>query len=121
MPTVTTPIMTDATGRLIASAIVASSTTPAEMTIADDGVVTQELVANVAYHFTGNITSLTITLGATTGTALYHFDFIAGSTAPTLSIPSTVKMPDGFSIGENTRYEVDILNNYGAVASWTNS
>ena len=118
MPTVTTPIMTDATGRLIASAIVASSTTPAEMTIADDGVVTQELVANVAYHFTGTLTSLAITFASTSGVSQYHFDFNSGSTAPTLTIPQTVTMPSGFTVKASKHYEIDILNGYGAVMAW---
>lgn len=118
MATVTTPIMTDATGRLIASAIVASSTTPAEMTIADDGVVTQELVANVAYHFTGTLTSLTITFASTSGVAQYHFDFDSGSTAPTLTIPQTVTMPSSFTVAASTHYEIDVFNGYGAVMSW---
>ena len=120
MATVTTPIMTDATGRLIASAIAASSIVPVEQTIVDDGDVVQELLPNVAYHFTGNLTSLTLTLGTATGTAQYHFDFIAGATAPTLTMPSTVTMPDSFTVEANKRYEVDVLNNYGVVASWAN-
>ena len=118
MSTVTTPIITDVTGRAIASAILASSTVPAEVTVADDGSVSQELVANTAYHFTGNLTDLTITLGATTGIAQYHFDFLSGSTAATLTLPQTVVMPSGFTVEASKRYEVDILNNYGAVLAW---
>lgn len=48
----------------------------------------------------------------------YHFDFTTGSTAPTVTLPDSVVMPDGFSVEANKRYEVDILNNYGAVMAW---
>ena len=123
MPEVTTPIMTDATGRLIAAAIASSAIIPPEVTVADDGDVTQELLANTIYHFTGALTSLTVTLGAvTTGvTAIYHFDFNCGSTAPTVTLPNTVILPDANSFDASKHYEVDILNNYGAVISWANS
>lgn len=121
MPTVTTPVMTDATGRLIASAITAFATVPAEITISDDGDVVQELVANTTYHFTGLLTSLTITLAATTGTAIYNFDFNSGATAPSLTVPNTIIMPDNFSVKENKHYEIGVLGTYGVALSWSNS
>ena len=93
-----------------------------EVTIATAGAVTQALDANKICHFTGALTSLTITLNAVaSGVAQYHFDFLSGSTAPTLTMPNTVTMPDSFAVEANKRYEVDVLNNYGAVISWANS
>lgn len=92
-----------------------------EVTIATAGAVTQALDAGKIYHFTGAITALTITLNATTGIPHYHFDFLSGSTAPTLTMPGTVTMPDSFAVEANKRYEVDVLGNYGAVISWANS
>ena len=91
-----------------------------EVTVATDGAVNQALEAGKWYHFTGNLTSLTVTLTASASgeLALYHFDFISGATAPTVTIPSTVAMPDSFTVEANKRYEVDILNNYGAVMAW---
>lgn len=91
-----------------------------ETTIATDGAVTQELSPYVLYHFTGTLTSLTVTLGtpATGQIAHYHFDFNSGSTAPTLNVPLTVEMPDGFTVEASTHYEVDILTNYGTVQGW---
>lgn len=118
MSVVTTPVMTDVTGRAIASAILASATVPAEVEIDDDGAVSQELVPNTMYHFTGDLTSLTITLGTASGIAQYHFDFISEATAPTLTLPVTVIMPEYFSIKANTRYEIDIINNYGVFQTW---
>ena len=80
------------------------------------------LDAGKIYHFTGAITSLTIALNAASGVpAHYHFDFLSGSTAATLVLPQTVKMPDGFAVEASKRYEVDILNNYGTVMAWANS
>lgn len=91
-----------------------------EQTITTSGAVTQALDPYVLYHFTGALTSLTITLNTPqTGViAQYHFDFLSGATAPTLTLPNTVNMPDSFVVGASKRYEVDILNNYGTVAEW---
>lgn len=92
-----------------------------EVTVAAAGAVSQTLEAGKWYHFTGALTSLTITLTtpASGELAQYHFDFTSGSTAPTVTIPNTVTMPDSFAVEANKRYEVDILDGYGAVQSWT--
>lgn len=94
-----------------------------EVTVSTAGAVTQALDAGKLYHFTGALTALTITLNAAPSGQLaqYHFDFNCGSTAPTVTIPSTVHMPDANSFEASKHYEVDILNNYGAVISWANS
>lgn len=92
-----------------------------EQTISTAGAVTQALESGVLYHFTGELTSLTITLTApASGVAHYHFDFLSGTTAPTLTMPNTVTMPDDFAVEASKRYEVDVIGNYGAVISWTN-
>lgn len=118
MSTITKPVILDETGQAIAAAIRASSIVPTEVTITDSGAVTAELLPNIAYHFTGEITSLTITLAATTDIPQYHFDFISGSTAATLTLPATVSMPDGFAVDANMRYEIDILRGYGVAQNW---
>ena len=91
-----------------------------EVTVATDGAVTQALDAGKHYHFTGALTALTVTLNApaTGELAQYHFDFVSGSTAPTVTIPATVTMPDGWSVEAGKRYEVDILDGYGLAVSW---
>lgn len=91
-----------------------------EETITTSGAVSQALDAGKIYHFTGALTALTITLNAAASgqIAQYHFDFTTGSTVPTLTVPNTVTMPDGFAVEANKRYEIDILNGYGAVMSW---
>ena len=94
-----------------------------EQTISTAGAVSQTLSPFVIYHFTGAVTSLTITLGVPESGQLahYHFDFLSGSTAATLSLPQSVDMPDNFVVESNNRYEIDILNNYGTVVSWETS
>lgn len=91
-----------------------------EVTVATDGAVTQALEAGKIYHFTGDLTALTITLTAPASGDLahYHFDFSTGSTAPTVTIPSAVTMPSGFSVDANKVYEIDILNGRGVYQSW---
>lgn len=94
-----------------------------EQTISSSGAVTQAISPYVIYHFTGALTSLTITLNAASSGQLaqYHFDFNCGSTAPTVALPNTVILPDNNNFDANTHYEVDILNNYGVVSAWATS
>lgn len=91
-----------------------------EQTISTAGAVTQALSPYVIYHFTGALTSLTVTLAAAAQGQIphYHFDFASGSTAPTLNVPQTVVMPSGFSVEASKHYEIDILNNYGTAMGW---
>ena len=93
----------------------------AEVTIATDGAVTQELQTNTVYHFASTaLTSLTITF-AGTGDEQYHFDFISPATAVTLTLPSSVTMETPFSVEANTKYEIDIYQGYGVFAEWVAS
>jgi len=48
----------------------------------------------------------------------YHFDFDSGATAPTLTLPNTIIMPESFAVDGSKHYEIDILNTYGAAISW---
>lgn len=94
-----------------------------EVTISTSGSVSQALDPGKIYHFTGAVTSLSLTLNAAASgqTAQYHFDFESGSTAETLTLPNSVTMPDGFAVEANKRYEVDILDGYAVVVSWAAS
>ena len=90
-----------------------------EVTVSTAGDVTQALDAGKIYHFTGALTALTLTLNAAAaGQQQYHLDFVSGATAPTVTIPATVTMPDGWTVEANTRYEIDILDGYGVAQSW---
>ncbi len=91
-----------------------------EVTVSSDGNVAYSLDAGKLYHFTGNLTNLTLTLNETSRLKHYHFDFFSGSTAPSVSLPSNIILPQDFAILSNKRYELDILNNYGTVGVWAN-
>lgn len=88
------------------------------VTVSTAGAVSQALDAGKLYHFTGALTSLTITFNAASGVAQYHFDFTEGSTAFDPTLPSGVVLPDGHTWEADTHYEVDILNNYAVVVGW---
>ena len=94
-----------------------------EVTDTRTGAVSASLDAGNIYHFTGDITSLSISLNSCESCELawYHFDFDSGSTAPSLTLPNTVTMPSGFTVEANKHYEIDILNGYGVVMSWATS
>ena len=93
-----------------------------EITVSTAGAVTQALDAGKIYHFAGAVTSLSLTLNAASGQlAQYHFDFVSGSTATTVTLTG-VTWPEGsFTPEANKRYEVDILNGYGVAMAWANS
>lgn len=80
-----------------------------EVTITDGGNVSQAISTDTIYHFTGNITSLTITLNDG-GNGNYQFDFTAGASAPSLSIPSTIDVPSDFTVRAFYKHTVVIRN-----------
>ena len=48
----------------------------------------------------------------------YHFIFNSGSTPTTLSLPNTIRQPDGFTVEANHVYEVSILENNMTAQGW---
>ena len=90
-----------------------------EITISLSGSVTQQLQPDTVYHFTSEaLTDLTIIFSPLNSAAQYHFDFISPATAVSLSLPQSVIMPRSFALEPNTRYELDIVNNYCVFAEW---
>lgn len=78
-----------------------------------------EVTPNV-FHVWGTVTSLTITLATPTDSSImneYLFQFTSGSTATSLSTPSTVVWVSEPSIEANKTYQVSIVNNIGIIAS----
>lgn len=66
----------------------------------------------------GTMTSLTITLATPADSTIYNeymFQFTSGSTATTLSVPSTVKWVSEPNIEANKTYQVSIVNNIGII------
>jgi hypothetical protein len=79
--------------------------------------VTQELQPNILYTF-GEVTSLSLTLATPTNTARvneYMFQFTSGTTATTLTLPSTVKWIGSNYISANKTYQISIVNNLAAL------
>lgn len=83
--------------------------------VSTSGAVTQTLLPDKFYHFTGTLTSLDLTVGST---GQYHFEFNSSSPAVVLTLPQAVIMPPSFAVEVNTKYEIDILDNYGVYAVW---
>ena len=91
----------------------------AEVTQVDHGTAdtTFQLPAN-QYHTWGEISSLTLTLGAeTSGQANgYWFSFDSGDTATTLSLPETIQTD--IVVEPNMHYECSIVGNYMSFDEW---
>lgn len=74
------------------------------------------------YHIWGTMSSLTLTLSTPADTTVYNeymFEFTSGSTATTLSLPSTIKWVDAPSIEANKTYQVSIVNNLGVIVGFS--
>lgn len=61
---------------------------------------------------------LRLTISNPTATGAYSVVFISGSTPTDLSIDPTIKMPDGFSVEANKRYEINVSGGWAVVGSW---
>ena len=84
------------------------------VTISTAGAVSQALDANKFYKFTGALTSLTLTLNASTGLAVYAGKFTTGSGwgSNGLSIPATVtEAVNNDEIEASKTYEFSIVDN----------
>lgn len=86
-----------------------------DFSIATSGAVSTSLSPNTNYIYTGALTSLTIT--GITAVGHYHFRFTA-TIAITLTMPSSVTMPDNFAVESGRIYEIDILDSLATVQSW---
>ena len=91
-----------------------------EITVSTAGAVTQALDPGKIYHFTGAVSSLSLTLNAAASGQLaqYHFDFESGSTAATVTLTGVTWAGGSFVPEASKRYECDILNGYGVYLSW---
>lgn len=84
-----------------------------------DSSIQMDINPNTLYIFP-NAGQLTVTpVNAVSGYANeYHFLFYSGSTATTLTLPSTIRQPDGFTVEANHWYEVSILENNMLASGW---
>lgn len=79
------------------------------------------------YHKWGSVSSLTLTLGTPADNTIvneYMFEFTSGSTATTLSLPSSVKWAEScgtLSVEASKTYQISIVDNIGLWTSISNS
>lgn len=75
--------------------------------------------ANTIYKYTAAaLTSLTVS--SFPGNGDFSIQFNSGSTATVLTLPQTLddRMPPGFTVATNTRYEIAVSDGWPLVASW---
>lgn len=88
--------------------------------IVNNGDVDRTIDPDKEYNFAGNLTSLTVRLGGETpGNSHYRFFFETQSDVISLTIYPECRMPDGFAIMANRRYECDIYKGYVSIPSWS--
>ena len=89
---------------------------PAETVVEVSGTTpTIEPQANTIYNC-GEVASLTISNPPARGD--YSVTFTSGSTPTDLSIDPAIKMPDGFTVEANKRYEINVFNGWAVAGSW---
>lgn len=89
--------------------------------IAASSAVIPPLQPNKLYVFTGDAATLNITLATPSNSNIaneYHFLFYSGATPTTLTLPSTIRQPAGFTVEANHWYEVSILENNMLASGW---
>lgn len=104
------PVGVDSSGKLYAKG------TP--MNRPSGSLLSVTLNPNEAYHF-GTMDSLVINLGPAPAVySEYHFFFTSGANKTNLTLPSTVKLPDGFAVEANKTYEISIVDNLLLYQAW---
>ena len=74
---------------------------------------------NYFYEFIDPMEKLVISMTQiTTDSYIFAFRFNSGATATVLTMPSAIKMPDGFECEENKTYEINVKNRYATVQEW---
>lgn len=92
-----------------------------EVTVTTSGAVAQTLDKGKIYHFTSDaLTSLTVSVETPTA-GQYQFDFISGSTAPTLTIPDSWTIPNQFIIEPNARYKIVVEDGFMYLNKWSDN
>ena len=78
------------------------------------------LTPNV-FHKWGTVSSLSLTLATPSDQTIlneYMFEFVSGSTATSLTLPSTVKWTSELFIEANKTYQVSIIDNLGVIGGF---
>lgn len=130
IPTTTSQLTNNSgyqTGSQVSSAISTAIADKADSaTYATQSGVTSATIQPNTFTDFGTVTALTITLGSVASDAtleerMFGFQFTSGTTATTLTMPSTVKFPEDPTIEAGYTYQVTILNNLALISGWPNS
>jgi hypothetical protein len=90
-----------------------------EPSVINQTETTVEIEPNVL-NVWGEVTSLTITFAEVDATKYNEFmiQFVSGSAATTLTLPSSVEWLTDADIEPNTTYQISIVNNLGIMEGW---
>ena len=93
-----------------------------KISVVQTSASTIEINPNTFYKF-GEVASLNITLASITDNTIYNeymFEFTSGSTATTLTLPSSIKWLETPTIDANKIYQCSIVDNIGILVGVTN-
>lgn len=93
-----------------------------KISVVQSSASTIEINSNTFYKF-GEVASLTITLASITDNTIYNeymFEFVSGTTATTLTLPSSIKWLETPTIDANKIYQCSIVDNVGLLVGVTN-
>lgn len=93
-----------------------------EISVVQTSASTIEINPNTFYKF-GEVASLNITLASITDNTIYNeymFEFVSGTTATTLTLPSSIKWLETPTIDANKIYQCSIVDNIGLLVGVAN-
>lgn len=93
-----------------------------EISVVQTSASTIEINPNTFYKF-GEVASLNITLASITDNTIYNeymFEFVSGTTATTLTLPSSIKWLETPTIDANKIYQCSIVDNVGLLVGVAN-
>lgn len=93
-----------------------------KISVVQTSTSTIEINPNTFYKF-GEVASLNITLASITDNTIYNeymFEFVSGTTATTLTLPSSIKWLETPTIDANKIYQCSIVDNVGLLVGVTN-
>lgn len=93
-----------------------------KISVVQTSTSTIEINSNTFYKF-GEVASLNITLASITDNTIYNeymFEFVSGTTATTLTLPSSIKWLETPTIDANKIYQCSIVDNVGLLVGVAN-
>jgi len=93
-----------------------------KISVVQTSASTIEINSNTFYKF-GEVASLNITLASITDNTIYNeymFEFVSGTTATTLTLPSSIKWLETPTIDANKIYQCSIVDNIGLLVGVAN-